>query len=60
MQMTGEYRISATPDDVWRGLNDPAILQRCIPGCESVERVSDTEFTAKVVLQVGQIGRAHV
>jgi uncharacterized protein len=55
MQMTGEYRISASPAVVWQGLNDPAVLQRCIPGCETVERVSDTEFTAKVALKVGPV-----
>jgi carbon monoxide dehydrogenase subunit G len=55
MQMTGEYRISAPPAVVWQGLNDPAILQRCIPGCESVDKVTDTEFTAKVTLQVGPV-----
>ncbi len=55
MQMTGEYRIEASPATVWTGLNDPNVLQRCIPGCESVDRISDTEFTAKVVLQVGPV-----
>lgn len=53
MDLTGEYRIPAPRDDVWRGLNDPNILQPCIPGCESVEKLSDTQFTAKVVLKIG-------
>src|SRR5512143_2459216 len=53
MEMTGEYRIPAARDEVWRALNDPNVLQKCIPGCESVEKLSDTEFTAKVVLKIG-------
>ncbi len=53
MDLTGEYRIPAPREDVWRALNDPNILQKCIPGCESVEKLSDTEFTAKVVLKIG-------
>jgi hypothetical protein len=53
MDLTGEYRIPAPRDDVWRALNDPNILKQCIPGCESVEKLSDTEFTAKVVLRIG-------
>jgi carbon monoxide dehydrogenase subunit G len=53
MELTGEYRIPAPREVVWRALNDPNILQRCIPGCESVEKLSDTEFTAKVVLKIG-------
>lgn len=53
MDLTGEYRIPAPRQDVWRALNDPNILKQCIPGCESVEKLSDTEFTAKVVLKIG-------
>lgn len=53
MDLTGEYRIPAPRDDVWRALNDPNILKQCIPGCESVEKLSDTQFTAKVVLKIG-------
>ncbi|MBI3710272.1 MAG: carbon monoxide dehydrogenase subunit G [Proteobacteria bacterium] len=55
MDMTGEYRIAAPREVVWRGLNDPAMLQRCIPGCETVEKISDNELTARVVLQVGPV-----
>jgi hypothetical protein len=55
MDMTGEYRIAAAREVVWRGLNDPAMLQRCIPGCETVEKISDTQMTARVVLQVGPV-----
>jgi carbon monoxide dehydrogenase subunit G len=53
MELTGEYRIPAPREKVWQALNDPNVLQRCIPGCESVEKLSDTEFTAKVVLKIG-------
>lgn len=55
MQMTGEYRIQAPRETVWRGLNDPEILKTAIPGCETVEKVSDMEFTAKVSLSVGPV-----
>lgn len=53
MDMTGEHRIPAPRDAVWRALNDPEILKQAIPGCESVEKLSDTEFTAKVALKIG-------
>ena len=55
MDMTGERRIPAPRQRVWEGLNDPEILKQCIPGCESVEKLSDTEFTAKVVARVGPV-----
>jgi carbon monoxide dehydrogenase subunit G len=55
MDMTGEYRIPAPRDRVWAALNDPEILKASIPGCQSLERVSDHEFTARVVAKVGPV-----
>jgi carbon monoxide dehydrogenase subunit G len=55
MDMTGEFRIPAPRQRVWEGLNDPQILKECIPGCQTIEKVSDTEFAAKVLAQVGPV-----
>ncbi len=55
MEMTGEYRIPAPRERVWQALNDPETLKRAIPGCETIEKVSDSEFTAKVVAKVGPV-----
>ena len=52
MEMQGERRIPAPRQLVWERLNDPETLKECIPGCESVDKVSDTEFTAKVRAKV--------
>jgi carbon monoxide dehydrogenase subunit G len=55
MDMTGEYRIPAPRDKVWAALNDPAMLKAALPGCESLEKLSDTEFAAVVVAKVGPV-----
>jgi len=55
MDMSGEHRISAPREKVWAALNDPAVLQACITGAETVEKVSDTEFTAVVVAKIGPV-----
>src|SRR5216684_905271 len=55
MEMTGERRIPAPRQRVWERLNDPETLKQCIPGCETIEKISDTEFTAKVVARVGPV-----
>ena len=55
MTMSGEYQIAAPREVVWAKLNDPDVLKACIPGCESLEKTSDTEFKATVVLKVGPI-----
>ena len=53
MEMTGERRIGAPRERVWEALNDPAVLQAAIPGCESVERIGDDQFQAKVSMKLG-------
>ena len=55
MDMSGSETISAPVDVVWKGLNDPEILRQCIPGCEALEKKSDTEMTATVLLKVGPV-----
>jgi hypothetical protein len=58
MDMTGAYQISAPRRKVWDALNDPEILKQCIPGCDEIDKLSDTEMTAKVTARVGPV-RAH-
>lgn len=55
MDMNGQERIEAPVETVWRALNDPEILKECIPGCEALEKLSDTEMTATVVLKIGPV-----
>ena len=58
MEIKGEYKITAPRDKVFAALNDQAILQACIPGCESLDKLSDTEMTAKVRLRIGPVSAA--
>jgi len=55
MEMSGEYRIDAPIAEVWAALNDIEVLKSCIPGCEELEQISDTEMTAKVALKIGPV-----
>ena len=55
MEMTGEYRIPAPRDTVWRALNDPEVLRASIPGCEELQLVSENELTAKVTTKIGPV-----
>lgn len=55
MDMSGTERIEAPIGAVWQALNDPEILRQAIPGCESLDKTSDTDMTAKVVLKIGPI-----
>ncbi|MHB1104179.1 MAG: SRPBCC family protein [Devosia sp.] len=55
MELKDERRIAASRDAVFAALNDPEVLRQCIPGCEALEKVSDTEMTATVSLKVGPV-----
>lgn len=55
MEIKGEYKIAAPREKVFAALNDPSVLKECIPGCESLEKLSDTEMTAKVRLRIGPV-----
>ena len=55
MDMTGERRIAAPRQTVWRALNDPAVLKIAIPGCESLEKTSDTDMKATASVKIGPI-----
>lgn len=55
MEFAGRYVIPASPQSVWSALNDAALLQTCIPGCESLVRVNDHRFQAVAQLKVGPV-----
>jgi carbon monoxide dehydrogenase subunit G len=55
MDMTGERQIPAPREKVWAALNDPEILKACIPGCESLEKTSDTDMKATASVKIGPI-----
>jgi len=55
MEMTGEQLIPLTQDATWRALNDTAILKDCIPGCETIEQISDTEYQITMTAKVGPV-----
>ncbi len=55
MEIKGEYQIASEREDVWRALIDPEMLEKCIPGCESMEKITDTEYTATVMAAIGPV-----
>ena len=55
MEMTGEQFIPALQAEVWRGLNDPEVLKACISGCESVEKLADTEYAVVTTVAIGPV-----
>lgn len=55
MDMTGERRIQAPRQVVWQALNDPEVLKLSIPGCDSLEKLTDTTMKASAAVKIGPI-----
>src|SRR3989442_7697886 len=55
MVMDGEVQLPAPREVVWAKLNDAEVLKACIPGCESLEKLSETEFQAVAVVKIGPV-----
>jgi uncharacterized protein len=55
MTMNGEVQLAAPQDVVWTKLNDPEVLKVCIPGCQSLNMLSPTEFEAVATNRIGPV-----
>ena len=53
MKLSGSYELNVNKDIVWKALNNPDILKRCIPGCESFDKESSSVFNATATNQIG-------
>lgn len=55
MTMNGVYQLAVPPQTAWEKLNDPATLKACIPGCEQLDKTSETEFQAVATTKIGPV-----
>jgi carbon monoxide dehydrogenase subunit G len=55
LEITGNHPLPATKEEVWQLLNTPEVLQNCIPGCETLEQISETEYSALVIAKLGPV-----
>jgi hypothetical protein len=65
MTMAGEQVLAAPQEKVWASLNDTEVLKACIPGCETLDRLSATEFTVVATNKIGPVkarfkGKVHL
>lgn len=56
MRMTGEQHIAVERGRLWSALNDPEVLRRCLPGCQSLVKEAQDRFTAVMEVRIGPIG----
>jgi uncharacterized protein len=55
MKIEGTHHVTASRDRVYQLLIDPEVLQRCIPGCERLEKTAEHTYSATIRAGVGSI-----
>jgi carbon monoxide dehydrogenase subunit G len=55
MNLAGHFILLAPPETVWRALNDPAVLEACLPGCQSLAMLDERHFESTVQIRVGPV-----
>ena len=55
MKIAGNAQMAASPDQVWAAVHDPAVLARCIPGCNSLRELSPGRYAMTVMAGVAAI-----
>ncbi|MEI2809755.1 MAG: carbon monoxide dehydrogenase subunit G [Nocardioides sp.] len=55
MKITGTATLDAPLERVWEAINDPAVLARCIPGCEALTTLAEDHYAMTVTVGVAAI-----
>ena len=53
--MTGQQHVALPQEDTWRALNDTEILKECVPGCDTLEKISDTQYELTMTSRIGPV-----
>ncbi|HET7823375.1 MAG TPA: carbon monoxide dehydrogenase subunit G [Ornithinibacter sp.] len=55
MKITGSSTLESPVDKVWEAIQDPAVLARCLPGCESLAVIGEDRYAMTVTAGVAAI-----
>lgn len=55
MKLEGTHKLAAPRDRVFQALTNPAVLQKCIPGCQELEKTGENQYKAKLSAGVGPV-----
>src|SRR5512137_1108627 len=53
MKLEGEYIFNGPREEVWKLVRDPAVLATALPGAQSLNKISDTEYEGVMHLKIG-------
>src|SRR5260370_40628720 len=56
LDIGGVEKIQAPVEALWRALNDPKVLTRCIPGCKTMTEIAPDAYKVDMQLRVAAVG----
>jgi carbon monoxide dehydrogenase subunit G len=56
LDIGGVETIQAPVDVLWKALNDPTVLTRCIPGCKTMTEIAPDAYKVEMQLRVAAVG----
>jgi carbon monoxide dehydrogenase subunit G len=55
LKIAGSHLMNAPRKQVWKYLTDPAIIAKCLPGCEKMEAIGENLYEATLKIGIGAI-----
>jgi carbon monoxide dehydrogenase subunit G len=55
VEMTGQQIVPLPQVETWEALNDTEVLKACVPGCETLEKISDTQYELAIRSRIGPV-----
>lgn len=55
MNLSGGYRLPASPDRAYSLLQDPVVLARCMPGCERLDWIAENEYAMRMKMMLASV-----
>jgi len=55
MKIEGTHKLAAARDLVFQALTNPTVLQKCIPGCQELEKTGENQYNARLSAGVGPV-----
>jgi carbon monoxide dehydrogenase subunit G len=55
MKVSGSYTVPVPQESAYRLLQDPAVLAKCMPGCESLDRVGENEYAMRMKMVLASV-----
>jgi carbon monoxide dehydrogenase subunit G len=56
LDVGGVETIQASVEALWKALNDPVVLTRCVPGCKTMTEIGPDAYKVEMQLRVAAVG----